>query len=108
MGKVMMFTDCVGDEFEVRHIVKVSKRGYGVKHYETNDGKWYSHEELIMSDLLIKDNLIEGDIILTRESDGLCLSAKLSHFNLALCYSGISDYNHSEYTFPVKPLPKGL
>lgn len=108
MGKVMLFTDSGGDEFEIRHIVKVSKRGYGIKYYETNDGTWYSHSELVASEPRLKDYLVEGDTIITRVSDGLVIPAKLSHFNLALYYDGVSDYNHSEYITPSKPLPKGL
>lgn len=108
MGKVMLFTDSDGNEFEIRHIVKISKRGYGIKHYETNDGTWYSHSELIDSEPRLKDYLVEGDTIITRVSDGLVIPAKLSHFNLALYYDGESDYKHSEYINPSKPLPKGL
>ena len=108
MAKVMMFTDCVGDEFEIRHIVKVSKRGYGVKHYETNDGKWYSHKELRDNEPRLRDYLTTGDVILTRVSDGTLVPAKLSHLNLALDYEGLSDYDFSEYITPKKPLPKGL
>lgn len=108
MGKVMLFTDCVGDEFEIRHIVKVSKRGYGIKHYETNDGTWYSHAELVANEPRLKDYLVVGDILATRVSDGLVIPAKLSHLNLALDYAGLSNYNHSEYITTSKPLPKGL
>lgn len=107
MSKVMMFTDCIGDEFELRHIVKVSKRGYGVKHYETNDGTWFSHAELVGNEPRLKDYLVEGDIIATRVSDGLVVPAKLSIINLALYYSGSQDYKHSEH-YTSKQLPKGL
>ena len=108
MGKVMLFTDCVGAEFEIRHIVKVLKRGYGIKHYETNDGTFYSHAELVANEPRLKDYLVVGDTIITRVSDGLVIPAKLSHLNLALDYEGLPDYNHNKYTMPVKPLPKGL
>ena len=108
MDKVMMFTDCVGDEFEIRHIVKVSKRGYGVKHYETNDGTWYSHSELVASEPRLRDYLTKGDVVLTRVSDGILVPAKLSHLNLTLDYEGLSDYDFNEYITPKKPLPKGL
>ena len=103
-----MFTDSVGEEFELRHITKVSKRGYGTKYYETNDGKFYSHEELLANEPLLKDYLVNGDIIATRVHDGSCIASKLSHINLALYYEGVEDYKHSEHLIPTKPLPKGL
>ena len=108
MGKVMLFTDCVGEEFEIRHIVKVSKRGYGIKHYETNDGTFYSHAELVANEPRLKDYLVVGDTLATRVSDGTTIACKLSHLNLALDYEGLPDYNHSKYITPTKPLPKGL
>lgn len=107
MNKVKVFTDSFGDEFELRHIVKVSKRGHGIKHYETNDGTWYSHAELVADKPKLKDYLIEGDIIAVRVSDGLIIPAKLSHINLALYYEGEPDYEHSEH-YTSKLIPKGL
>lgn len=107
MGKIKVFTGSVGDEFELRHIVKVSKRGKGIKHYETNDGTWYSHSELVSSEPKLKDYLVEGDIIAVRVSDGSVIPAKLSHVNLALYYEYEADYKHSEHYTP-NPLPKGL
>lgn len=104
----MIFKDCVGDEFEIRHIVKVSKRGKSGRHYETNDGKWFSHAELKSSEIRLKDNLVVGDIIATRLTDGTTIPSKLSWLNLALCYEGLPNYKHSDFTIPTKPLPKGL
>lgn len=103
---IMIFTDSIGESFEIRHIVAISKRGYGEIHYETNDGTWFSKQEIMERGDSFIDNLEVGDIIVQSDKD--FTTAKIYLFNVALKFEGQPEYDHSKYTMPVKPLPKGL
>lgn len=109
---IMIFTDSIGDEYEIRHIVKVSKRKNGDRFYETNDGKWYSEAEFTPVKFngvkLDSPILGEGDFIATRDKDGLYLSILKEEFLRVLKMKEQVPYDYSKYTIPTKPLPKGL
>lgn len=103
---IMIFTDSIGDEFEIRHIEAISNRRDGSTHYETNDGRWYSKEVLMRDSVNYVDNLEVGDIILY---NNMCLlTSKIECFNKALLLEKQEPYDYSKYTIPTKPLPKGL
>lgn len=105
MGKICIFTDSIGDEFEIRLIVKVSKRK-NTRHFETNDGKWYSQDELSCNNEYNIDAIKEGDIIAT-SNKGIVYTLFLDKFNEVCRMSDAEPYDASKYTND-KPLPKGL
>ena len=67
---IMIFTDSIGEEFEIRHIVKISRRKDGKRFYETNDGKWYAESEFNPIKGRKHLNTVSGDFIATRIQDG--------------------------------------
>lgn len=105
MGKICIFTDSIGGEFEIRHIVKVSKRKE-TRHFETNDGRWYSQDELSCKNEYNIDALKEGDIIAT-SNEGNVYTLFLDTFNFIRATTNLEPYDASKYTNH-NPLPKGL
>lgn len=97
----MVFTDSRGLDYDVRHVVGVSKRSTDM-FYETNDGTWYSHDELQDT------RLAQGDIILTSTLTGNVFTMKLEQFNFVLALDKLPKYSPADFTEPKKPLPKGL
>lgn len=107
MAKVLVFTDSIGEECEVRHIVKVSTRLHGEKFYETNDGKWFSKRELQDNVAYSVDCVQDKDLILTSSSSGLSFPMYVSDFNFVASMQDCPHYDYEEYT-NTKPLPQGL
>lgn len=106
---IMIFTDSIGEDFEIRHIVKISRRKGGKRFYETNDGKWYAEGEFVdKKDFKFMGTPREGDFIATRIQDGMYFIVTKSKFNQILLMEAQTSYDYSKYTIPTKPLPKGL
>lgn len=106
MGKVLVFTDSIGEEFEIRHIVKVSTRLHGVKFYETNDGTWFSQDEL-KEQIFKLDYIKEKDLIATSSKSGTSFPLTIELFNRVAEMADCSHYNYEEHYTPT-PLPQGL
>lgn len=105
---IMIFTDSIEETFEIRHIVKISRRKGGKRFYETNDGKWYAESEFKPIKGRKHLNTKEGDFIATRIQDGTYFITPKAMFNHALLMEGQEPYDYSKYIMPSKPLPKGL
>lgn len=105
---IMIFTDSIGEDFEIRHIVRISRREGGKRFYETNDGKWYAESEFKAVKGRKHLNTVSGDFIATRIQDGTYFIVPQVKFNQILSMEEQEPYDYSKYTIPTKPLPKGF